>query len=162
MRVSLLPLSLLTYTEWIAPLPYNALYPVDNEPAAFYVARIQASGKAAWVHSPYSPGWWVGRVAIAVTGDGLENIETWLTLCRYLSALLLATLIVILRLDSPATMLIQRSGSGVCRNFHVADRMGLRAWILRLLFVCNHIGLASGYDWLLAAQAAIHRADRSR
>jgi len=113
----------LTYTEWIAPLPYNALYPVDNEPAAFYVARIQASGKAAWVHSPYSPGWWVGRVAIAVTGDGLENIETWLTLCRYLSALLLATLIVILRLDSPATMLIQRSGSGVCRNFHVADRM---------------------------------------
>jgi len=87
--ISLLALCLLTYTEWVAPRSYGALYPTDNEPAASYVTRLKAAGEAANVHSPYSLGWWIGRVALAAAGDALENVGAWLKLCRYLSALLL-------------------------------------------------------------------------
>ena len=53
------------------------------------MTRLKEAGEAARVHSPYSMSWWVGRVAVVATGDNPGNVDAWLKLCRYLSALLL-------------------------------------------------------------------------
>jgi len=92
---SALVLLVVAYSHFVVPRPYEVLYPVDNEQAGYYAARLIHEGRTLPIASPYSPGWWVAAAALTLSGSDIQSTQAWAEISHLLVALCLSATLVL-------------------------------------------------------------------